>query len=241
MPVKKKKSPKFSQKRRVSKKGGRRWSRVQWVCVGIDTSYYGISMGGIAKTEDGKIRTGAVSRRWTRETHYFDRLAEASKSHEIMQELFATMKIEVNLDEVFIAQEEPAAISHMQKGASQVIKQQLEISGALLGGLLRWGWKNIWQIQAQQWQKYVATDLGITTHHTKWNPTKKEGKFRAKEWIEKFHPTWDGHWPDIISNSKLGMIPRPDSSTAKGIQSDDRYEALAMANFMRKELKKENG
>lgn len=216
----------------------RSWSRVEWVCVGIDSSYYSISLGGIAKTRDGKIRAAAVTKRWDRQTDYFTRLLDAAKIHELMHELFLTLKVEAELHEVYIVHEEPVAISHFQKGASQVIKQQMEIGGALLGGILRWGWKNVWQIQAQQWQKPVAEALGITTHHTKWNPTKKEGKFRAKEWIEKFHPKWDGHWPDIIEHSKLGMIPRPDSSKARGKQSDDRYEALAMANFMRLELKK---
>jgi hypothetical protein len=235
MAVKKKKRPNSGKSPVPGKKP---WSRVEWVCVGIDTSYYSISMGGIAKTKDGKIRVGAVARRWNRQTDYFKRIEEAAKSHEIMQELFAAMKIEPNLDEVYIVHEEPAAMSHIQKGASGVIKQQIEIGGAMLGGILRWGWKNVWQIQAQKWQAPVAADLGITTHYSKWNPTKKEGKFRAKEWIEKFHPKWDGHWPDLISNSKLGLIPRPDSSKARGTQSDDRYEALAMAHFMRLELKK---
>jgi len=222
--------------RKVSKKP---WSKVKWVCVGIDSSYYSISIGGIAKTKDGKIRAAAVARRWDRKTDYFKRLHDAAMVHELLHELFAALKVEPDLDEVYIVHEEPVAISHFQKGASQVVKQQMEIGGALLGGILRWGWKNVWQIQAQQWQKPVAEALGITTHHTKWNPTKKEGKFRAKEWIEKFHPKWDGHWPDIISHGKLGMIPRPDSSKARGQQSDDRYEALAMASFMRGELKKD--
>lgn len=212
---------------------------MEWVCVGIDSSYYSISAGGIAKTKDGKIRVAAVARRWDRNTDYWKRIEEAAKGHELLHELFAALKIEPNLDEVYIVHEEPVAISHFRKGASQVAKQQMEIGGALLGGLLRWGWKNLWQIQAQQWQKPVADDLGITTHHTKWNPTKKEGKFRAKDWIKEFHPKWDGHWPDLISHNKLGLIVKPETSRAQGVQSDDRYEALAMANFMRLELKKE--
>jgi len=240
----KKKKPTKSAKLAVSKKKTRKlskkpWSRVKWVCVGIDSSYYSISIGGIAKTKDGKIRAAAVAKRWTKDDHYFKRLEDAAMVHHLMMELFQIMKVEPQLDEVFIVHEEPAAISHIQKGASGVVKQQIEIGGAMLGGLLRWGWKEIWQIPATKWQAVIAKDLGITAHHSKWNPTKKEGKFRAKEWVEKFHPKWDGHWPDIIRHSKLGMIPRPDTSKARGEQSDDRYEALAIAYFMRMELKKD--
>lgn len=244
MAVKKKKKTPNSAKVRVperklkKKRVKKPWSRVEWVCVGIDTSLYGISVGGIAKTKDGKIRVGAVARRWDRNVDYWDKMKSAAMSHEVLHDLFAEMKLECNLDEVYIVIEESAAIGHLQRGASKALKQQIEIGGAVIGGILRWGWVNLWQIQAQQWQKPVAEDLGITTHHTKWNPTKKEGKFRAKEWIEKFHPKWDGHWPDIIKHSKLGNIPRPDDSKARGFQSDDRYEALAMAHFQRLELKK---
>ena len=228
--------PERKARKKVS---GRPWSRVKWVCVGVDTSLSSISIGGIAKTTDGKIRAAAVAKRWDRGVDYLAKIEQAAKGHEIVHELFIALKVEPNLDEVHIVIEEPVSIGHLQRSHSMHMKQQIEIEGSFLGSILRWGWKDVWQIQAQQWQKYVASDLGITTHHSRWNPTKKEGKFRAKEWIEKFHPKWDGKWPDLISHSKLGLIPRPDSSKARGQQSDDRYEAIAMAHFRRQELKSE--
>lgn len=197
-----------------------------------------ISLGGIAKTHDGKIRTGAVTKRWQKNTDYFIRMSDAAKAHDIVHDLLAEMKVMADLDEIHFAIEEAVAIGYLQRAKnSSWAKQQIQISGAFLGGLLRWGYKDITEIQAQQWQALVAADLGITTHHTKWNPTKKEGKFRAKEWIERFHPKWDGHWEDLINDSKLGLIARPEGRKAQAVQSDDRYEALAAAWWMRQELK----
>ena len=94
--------------------------------------------------------------------------------------------------------------------------------------------------------KLVAEELN-TTGRAKWNtsPTLPEGyrptpnaigKYRAQQWIEKFHPEWDGHWPDLVYHGKLGLISRPETSKAQGRQSDDRYEAFGIAYWMLKEL-----
>jgi len=235
-PVKKKR-PQISAKASAS---GKRWSPIEWGCVGIDTSTYAISASVIVKTKDGKIRAGSHGIRWTKETEFFKRMAIASRSADFMQDLFATVKIMPELNEIYIGMEEPAAISHVSKGQSQYVMQQMLMGGAILGGILKWGWTQTWLIPAKSWQAHIAPDLGITTHHTKWNPTKKEGKFRAKEWVQQFHPKWDGSWPDIIPHSTKGQIPRPEGSKARGTQSDDRYETLAMADYMRAELKSGN-
>ena len=221
----------------MSKRKKRRYARAAWVCVGVDASYYGISVAVVAKTTEGKIRVGTAAKRWTKVDDYFSRLADAAKGHEILLNAFQDAKVMCELHQVFIAQEEPVAIGHLQRIEGRVMKQQCEISGAFLGSLFRWGWHQVWQIQANQWRALVARDLGITIHHTKWNPDKWIGKFRAKQWVKEFHPTWDKDWPDIIKNEKHGMIPRPVNSRAKPVQSNDLYEALAMAQWMREALK----
>lgn len=224
------------------------YSRVQWVCIGGDVGMSAISLGGIAKlskSDGGGIRAGAVTRRWTKDEDYFNRMKQAASAHEIVQDLFSEMKLLVNLDQVFFAVEEAVPLGALQGGTrgrpqgstGAYMKQQIQISGAFLGGLFRWGWKNVYEIQANQWRQVVAADLGITIHHSKWNPDKKIGKFRAKQWIEQFHPEWDGHWPDMIRSNKLGLISQPETSKAQPVQSDDRYEALAMAQWMREERK----
>jgi len=214
---------------------------VEWVAIGGDISMTSISLAGTALLRDGKKRRPkAVALRWERGTDYFKRMTEAAKAHDLMHELFIELKIMPEADQVYIALEEPFSWGHVKGGQSNALKQQAQISGAFMGGLLRWGWQNIFEIQANQWRKLVADDLGITIHHTKWNPGGKgsnQGKYRAQEWVEKFHPKWDGHWPDLIVHSKRGLIPRPDDSNAKGKQSDDRYEALAIMKWMEREIR----
>ncbi len=213
-----------------------KWSRVRWVVVGADISTYSISLGGMALLSDGKIRSAkAVRLGWEKDTDYFERMKDAANAQNPMHDLFSALRLEPELAQVFIAVEEAVSFGHLQRHASNSAKQQLQISGAFLGGLLRYGWKNIYEIQANQWRKVIADDLGITIHKTKWSPG-GEGKFRAREWVEKFHPKWDGHWPDMIRTQR-GLITKPEASKAKAQQSDDRYEALAAMWWMRQQMK----
>lgn len=222
--------------KKKSKRKPVRWQSVEWVAVGADVSTYSISLAGMAKLGNGKLRSAkAVTLRWEKDTDYFKRIRDASQCQNLMFDLFAALKVEPELVNVFIAVEEAVSFGHMQRHQSKSMKQQLQISGAFLGGLLRWGWNNLYEIQANQWRKYVAEELGITTHHTKWGKG-RDGKYRSQEWVENFHPKWDGKWPDIIS-AKRGMIPRPEGSKAQGVQPDDRYDALGIMWWMRKELK----
>jgi hypothetical protein len=211
---------------------------VEFVAIGMDVSLYSISIAGCARLAGGKARRAkCVKLAWEKDTDYFERIKQAAKPENLMFDLFSALKVEPELNQVFIAIEEAVSFGHIQRNAGQTIKQQIQISGALMGGLLRYGWPNLYEIQANTWRKVVADDLGITTHHTKWNPNKTEGKFRAKEWVQQFHPNWDGSWPDMIRSSKRGLIPRPEKSKARAEQSDDRYEALAMMEWMRRQAK----
>lgn len=243
------------KKRKVAVSGkkpsDKKWTKVEWVCIGADVSMSSISLAGLARTRDGKLRHGAISKRWLKNTDYFIRLKEAAAAQEFTFDLFAEMKVMAELNEIAFAVEEAVSIGFLQRAESAWVKQQLQISGAFLGGLLKWGYSDIYEIQANQWRALVAHDLGITTHTSKWNNTeylalppefhaapKNVGKYRAQQWVQVFHSKWDGHWPDIV-NTKDGQVPRGNSK-AQGVQSDDRYEALAMAEWLRRELKKSN-
>jgi hypothetical protein len=189
--------------------------------------------------------------RWDKDDHYFDRISEAVNGRDLIWGLQSQLKISPELQNVFIAQEEPwpmGLVGRVSKQMSQTLKQQAEISGAFLAGLLRYGFQNIFQINNVQWRQIVAKDLGITIHHTKWNPKDaklatefqcrpdKVGKFRAKQWAlgyavrEKFHSEIP-EWPDLIDR-KEGLIPRPEDSKARAVQPDDRYDALAIMTWM---------
>jgi hypothetical protein len=163
-------------------------------------------------------------------------------SHQIIWELQGHLIMPMlELEEIFIVQEEPWPPhgSFTGKGISQTLKQQAEISGAFLGGLIRWGYTNIAQISSTRWRMVVAEDLGITIHHTKWRSPElalkynckpaDSGKFRAKQWAmgAKF-PNEIPDFPDIIERPG-GKIPRPEGSKAKAVQPADEYDALAIA------------
>lgn len=224
--------------------------------MGFDTSMSSIAGSAIGYDRTLKKFRGPafVMLRWSKEDEYFDRLREAAKSYELVQNLQQSLGLLLNMDEIFIAQEEPVPFGMFNKGVSAFMKQQCEISGAFLGGLVRYGYTNIWQINSMTWRKMIADDLGITTHHSKWKDPKlaaqynarpaDSGKFRSKQWA--LHPAFhDGqvfpeeipNWPDIIETTKDGKIPRPKNSKAKSVQPDDRYDALAVMEWLEREIR----
>lgn len=230
-------------------------SEIDWAVIGIDLSLATISVGCIAHLKTGWIRVGTFSKRWDRTDDYYERLKFVTSPYlNVFYPMWEQMRIQPSTNKVEICYEEPVPLSAIQgnnrlKGAGNSMKQQIQISGSLAGGLLRDGYTSVIEIPANKWRQMVAADLGITIYHAKWNDRelvpgfhfhcgdKNVGKYRAQQWVERFHPKWDGHWTDIIQHAKLGTIPRPITSKAQGIQSDDRYEALAMAEWLRRDLK----
>lgn len=226
--------------------------KVDWMAVGIDTSMYSISGAAVCMQKGRLSRVRTHSIRWEKGTDYFKRMRDAAKASDFMHDLIGPM-YGPELHEVFIAIEEPVSYGHLQRHQSQSVKQQIQIQGALMGGLLRWGWENIYEIQANQWRKIVADDLGITIHKSKygtldflgmpagWKIAKGAiGKFRSKQWVNEFHEDWDGEWPDLIQHTKLGPIPKPENSNAAAFQPDDRYDALAMMEWMKREVERQH-
>jgi hypothetical protein len=232
----------------VLRKKVRKSAAIDWLAVGFDTSTYSISGAAIASSHGKLFGPHTISLRWEKGTDYFARMTAAAKAADLMHDLMGPM-IGAELDQVFIAIEEPVSFGHLQRMQSQSIKQQIQIQGAFMGGLLRWGWQNIYEIQANQWRKIVADDLGITIHKSKYQSeeylplppnysvlSSAVGKFRSRQWVEEFHSDWDGGWPDLISHNKLGVTAKPETSKAKSFQPDDRYDALAITEWMRREI-----
>lgn len=224
------------------------WERIKagkgWVCCGFDLSLSSIagcafSYDKITKRDRGPNFT---TWRWGKNTHYFDRITDCSRAHQWIEFLLTQLGVMVELDDVFIAVEEPFPLGMVGRMQSSALKQQAEISGAFLAGLLRYGYKNVFQIPANAWRQIVAAELGITIAPQKYNYTenpyqyapsgKGSGKWRAKEYGLKLGLE---DWPDMISTAKLGKIPRPEMSKAKAVQPDDRYDAFAIAQWMRRE------
>lgn len=222
-----------------------------WAVLGFDISMSSIAAAGIGYDATLKKFKGPefMYLRWEKEDEYFDRLKEAAQGELWVGAILEQLGLILGMDEVFIAQEEPWPLGMIRGGLSAFLKQQAEISGAFLSGLVKWGYTNVSQMNSIRWRQMVAQDLGITTHHTKWKSPelalkyncapKDSGKFRAKQWAMgwahgllgyQVPVEFDGEipdWPDIIE-SKDGKKPRPEGSMAKAVQPDDRFDALAV-------------
>ena len=228
-----------------------------WMVAGFDTSMSSIAGAAIGYDKTlNRFRGPAFTiTRWSKEDQYLDRLKQAAMSYETILDLQHLLGISLRMDEVFIAQEEPFPPhgQFMARGTSGFLKQQAEISGAFLGGLMRYGFKEVWQVGNHTWRKVIADMLSengrdITIHHTKWkDPALCEiynckpadtGKFRSKQWaFDQFgispvlaqlgFPEEIPDWPDLIHSAK-GHVPRPEGSSAKAFQCDDGYDALAV-------------
>lgn len=218
-----------------------------WMVVGCDTSMSSIACAAFAYDAVIQKFKGPVFKtvRWQKENDYFSRLKDAVKSHDLIFDLQTLLNVSMEPDEIFIAQEEPwpAHGSFTSRNISSTLKQQAEISGAFLGGLVKYGYTNVAQISSTRWRMLVAADLGITIHHSKWKSPElalkynckpaDSGKFRSKEWAfdvwdaQKVFPGVIPDLPDIIER-QAGKIPRPEGSTAKAVQPEDIYDALAI-------------
>jgi hypothetical protein len=231
-----------------------------WAVIGYDTALSSIAGAGIAYDAILKRMRGPVFThlRFGHEDDYFSRLEVAAKSHEITLDLLGALGVTLPLTDIFICQEEPfpAHTAFTRKGAGQALKQQAEISGAFLGGLVRWGFTNIVQVSNQHWRGQVAKEISdatgedVTTYPAKWQSgelaarfgctPKDSGKFRVVQWTHDVFEPWIAqqggseipHFPHMINSSK-GKIPKPETSRAKPYQPDDRLDALAIMNWLR--------
>jgi hypothetical protein len=210
-----------------------------WMVCGFDTSMSSISGAAFAYDAIARKTKGPVfsTIRWQKDDDYFSRVKAAANGQEVIWDLQGKLKITMEMDEIFIAQEEPWPMGMPLGKTSGFLKQQAEISGAFLGSLVRWGYPNVVQVNTTRWRMMVADELGITIHHTKWKSSElaleyncrpaDSGKFRSKQWaLQKFEIP---DLPDIIESSKLGKILRPEGSKAKAVQPADEYDALAVA------------
>ena len=218
-----------------------------WMVAGFDTSQSCLAGAAIAWDATMRVFKGPVFtiERWMGGEDYMSRIRKCGYSFELILDLKHKLGVITDSEHIFIAQEEPWPMG-MAGGSnftSGYLKQQAEISGAFLAGMLRFGYTNVVQMNSTRWRQIVAADLGITIHHSKWRDPvlckqyncipQDSGKFRSKQWALGYAPFSERfHFkvpdlPDIIK-SKHGNTPRPDGSKAKAIQPADEYDALAI-------------
>jgi hypothetical protein len=198
-----------------------------WMVAGFDVSMSSIS--GAAMMYDGlldKIRGPAlVERRWEKDVHYFDRLNIASRAEILIHDLMSGLRgAVIDLDQLFIAVEEPWPFGIVKKAESGWLKQQAQIQGVFIGGLIRYGWKNVYEVNAQSWKKVVADELGVKVG------VSKEFKWVVKQWAIDTYGVEE--FPDLIKHNTRGLIPRPEKSKAKAVQPADVYDALGLMTWM---------
>jgi hypothetical protein len=197
-----------------------------WVAMGFDVSMACIA--GAAFMYDSlldRLRGPVlVNRRWPSSYHYFDRCREAAKGHDFVHDLIGQIKGAIpDIDQVYIAVEEPWPMGIIKRAQSGWVKQQAQIQGIFLGSLLRWGYTNVYEVNNQIWKEVVRGDLGRSLR-------KGEDKWDVKEWAIQAYGVPD--MPDLIQR-KDGLVSRPEGSKAKAKQPEDVYDAIGICDYMR--------
>lgn len=207
---------------------GRKNDNPKWIAVGVDVSMSSIAVAAMGWDATLKQMRGPSTHtlRWPSSYPYLDRLREAARPANLIDEALSGLGFWTqSRDDIYVAVEEPWPMGLIKRAASQYVKQQAQVSGALLGGLMRDGFTNLWEINYQTWLNVIRAETGLTM------PSNKETKWKVKEWaIEAFGVP---DLPDLIQHGKLGKIPRPEGSKAKAVQPEDIYDALGIMEYMR--------
>lgn len=199
-----------------------------WAAVGIDTSMSSLAVAAIGfDGMSGQVKGPATKvLRWTSENEYLDRLAMAAKSHELVLDVLHLLWV-IDSSKVYVAVEEPFPLGMVKKMQSGWIKQQAQVSGAVLGSLMRYGYRNLFEVNNSTWKKSINDDVGLALK-TKWD---------VKDWAIAYYDMPD--LPDLVKAKTGGKIPRPESgfgANAKAEQPDDIYDAVGIMHYMRTEM-----
>lgn len=193
------------------------------VAIGFDISPSCIA--GCVKARDnilGEILGPKwIIQRWPKDTPDFEKLKFCANAHDVVHDLLWKLPkgfVVRDLNDLHIAIEElPARVMQAKR-----YREQSAIIGAFVGGLLRWGYPNIHMVNPKQWQALTAADFDQKAN-------KDWDKWKVKEWAREIHDA--PKWPDLIRNSKLGLIPKPKGSKAMPEQPDDRYDATGIMEW----------
>jgi hypothetical protein len=206
-----------------------------WIALGVDISMSSIAIAAIGWDKTMRKMRGPSLHtvRWNHGEHYFERMEDASRARNLLDGAVSGLKFYVaDPSDIFIAVEEPWPLGIVKRAQSAWIKQQAQMSGSFIGGLLRDGYRNVYEVNNQAWH-------GIVREHFKPDTIpQKEIKWKVKEWaLEAFDVP---ELPDLIQ-SKHGKIPRPEKSRAKAQQPDDIYDALGIMSWMQNECEQQIG
>lgn len=207
-------------------RANQRAAEKSWAVAGIDASVTSIS--GAMLVYDSlldEIRgPGLFSVRWTQGVHFLDRLAQAVRADSFIHELLiACGPMTIPMENIWIGIEEAWPAGIVKLAESAWLRQQAEICGAFRGGLVKYGYTNVYEVNASSWRAAVAHDMGMKMN-------KQFTKWHVKEWAMFSYGVEDR--PDLIDKTGVGLVPKPDNSKAKPRQPDDVYDALGIMDWM---------
>jgi hypothetical protein len=167
--------------------------------------------------------------RWFTDDEYFTRLGQAAKAYELILDVLKDLWV-IEMERVILAIEEPWYYGAVKQQQSAWLKQQAEVAGAFKGGLVRYGFKYIYEINNSQWRKAVRDD-GQEIRKG------QEGKWDVKTWAIKAFGLPE--FPDLVKDRNGSKIPRPESgfgAKAKPVQPSDIYDAAACCAWAQNEI-----
>lgn len=194
-----------------------------WASVGIDISLSSISgaMTVYDALMDELKGPGLHQVRWERPVHFLDRLAQATQAGNFVLDLLSeTCSASIPLDRFWIGVEEAWPAGIVKKADSRWLRQQAQVQGAFMGGLRKYGYTKVEEVNAQLWKNPIREETGIG----------RPDKWDVKKWALESFAVPD--FPDLIKHGTRGLIPKPDTSRAKPVQPDDRYDALGILEYM---------
>lgn len=206
-----------------------------WAVLGWDTSMSSVCCVGMGydATLDAIRGPSWGEIRWTGEVDYFDRLGEAARAHDLTLDVLGRLNMLCTLERTLHAIEEPfplGMIKHSLKSGGawtgSYIKQLCQVSGSVEGSLVRYGYKNIYEINNSQWAKTLRDEGVPLLPQNRKDPDKK---WKIKEWaISAFDLP---EFPDLVKDKNGAKMPRPESgfgAKAKAVQPSDIYDAAAI-------------
>lgn len=207
-----------------------------WVACGFDISMTVVAGACLAFDSklDRMLGPSFVEKRWTKDTHLYDRIKDAAYGHELVMELIhGAQAFPKDVDQVFIGIEQAVPfgmLSGRGKFTAAYAAQALEIHGSFKGALLRWGYKNVVDVNNATWQSLCCRETST--------PFKERNKFVSKKWALQAFGNAVPDWPDIVETAN-GAAPRPaegKGAKAAALWADDRYDGLAVCAVIQESI-----
>lgn len=198
-----------------------------WAALGFDVSMVSIAGTGIRydATLDQLSACAFSQWRWEQGDDWFKRLGKAAKGHDLVHDILGQIGWFGHNHQVFIGIEQAWPFGIVKRADSAWLYQQAQMHGAFVGGLVRYGYSEVYEVNAASWRSIVSTELGVKQT--------SELKFQTQGWAME---TWDlPELPEIVSVDGRGKIERPESGAGANKKADhpnDVYDAAAVMTWM---------